>query len=249
MPHNRVKSLRDLPKLFAKPERTKTMGVTRHKTPERLDKIIQFIWNYQRNHAGESPPSLKMISENLPEIISMRWYIGLLEQEGRLEIVGVRPLKVVINRDHPKNKAAINRFMKLLERAEALEAAAAPQPVTVEEEHQAIVAREAETATADQVETDHLSEQEFHDWAAEKEEPSLETMLHNWGEAPPAQDTVRTMEEHQLSRSITRATEAQRTLDRENTVIGSAMPQLLKIADTRDLLSELVERGYVVSKR
>jgi hypothetical protein len=48
---------------------------------------------------------------------------------------------------------------------------------------------------------------------------------------------------------VSRYVDARRDLQAAQREIKTAMPQMIKVAETRDLVHELLERGYVVSKR
>lgn len=104
------------------------MGYTRKNTPERLDKLVQFIYHYQQQHAGETP-SRSVIANNTDiPADSVSWFIKLLVDDNRLERISNKPWRVRLL-EHPKNRAAIRRLEKALAAAtEAEQAAAANVP-------------------------------------------------------------------------------------------------------------------------
>lgn len=129
-----VHSLRELPLLYMTGEND--MGFKHKKTDEVLDRIIQVIWHYQQTHNNETPTQQFIFNELVEGKLlggaspsSMTWYTRLLIDDDRIEKISSRPFRVTI-RQHPKNRSAILRASRALEAQAALEAKPQPAPAT-----------------------------------------------------------------------------------------------------------------------
>jgi hypothetical protein len=251
---NRVKALDDIPLLYLRndnEEGEEKMGYERKNTPERLDKMIQFIWDYQRRHDGDSPKMVTIgthIGVSSPETATTFW-INKLIDEGRLNKISSRPFRVTIT-EHPANTKAIERFKRVLVARENAE----------EQERQRIRERQETDRQREQ----HEADRQAVFAAAEAEvtaetppaavlqdaRPTVPTPLPSRAFAPRAEVTRR---EPQVNDDhgdrVSRYVDARRDLQAAQREIKTAMPQMIKVAETRDLVHELLERGYVVSKR
>lgn len=240
---NRVKSLDDIPLLYVPPtpeEKGTDMGATYKRTHEKLDKIIQFIWDYQRQHNGETPKMVTIgthLGITNPEV-STSYFIAKLVDEGRIHKISSRPFRATINDDHHLNKKAINSWKRLLEAREKAE----------EEERQRIRERQAterqqedRAAVFEAVEAEQVPAAAIHD---ARPEPRTTAPLPSqaWREPTPQAINGEVDTVFRFNQARTELRDAQKA-------IKAAMPQMIKVAETRDLLSEIIERGYVVSKR
>lgn len=243
-----VKDLKDLPWLFDK-EGVTDMGATRKTTPERLDKIIQFIWDYQDKHNGETP-RMTTIGNHIGVMGagSMTYWINMLVDSGRLNKISSLPFRASINMDNRDNQKAIERFKRIRKQidahdAEERERIRAKQEyerkqAEQEEARQAVfAAAEAETAAA----TPAVVATQDVEPRPRTTEPLTRTAIASFTgrtEQPPANDD-----------SIFRFERARSELRDAQKAVKQAMPAMIKVAETRDLVHELLERGYVVSKR
>lgn len=241
---SKVKDFHDIPYLFLT-EGVSDMGSTRKSTPEKLDKIIQFVWDYQDKHNGETP-AINLIERqfNIAHQGGGYW-VNLLVDAGRLNRISTRPFRATIT-EHKDNRKAIDRFKQIRARIEQAEAAerdrirARQEEDRRTEDHNAVleamtIPEPAPTRTVDY-------EAERNNAAVPTPAIPLPAVVEQTHEGtrdtlePHVEDTV---EKFTRSRAETR--DATRALK-------PAMPQLIKIAETRDLMFELIERGYHVSK-
>lgn len=151
-----VHSFQDLPQLFTQ-ERKRVMGYQQKKTPELLDRIVQIVWHFQQLHGGATP-SREVIANEIGGKItlnSITYYITKLVEQDRLERIGTHaPLRLTI-RHHTKNTAAINRYKKLLEKIDHLEAKAeASKPAPAQTETPTSPAAQIEPAAPPEISRD-----------------------------------------------------------------------------------------------
>jgi hypothetical protein len=203
------------------------------RTEERMDKAIQFIWNYQRYHGGDTP-NMVTIGQN----------IGISDWKTGTPYLIARPFRATINMNDPKNKAAIHRFQRLLEKQEQAEAEER-QRILERQNTDRILKQRQEMSAAVTPETQKSSAARSRDAS-----PSTAALWHHHGtgggqlaQAIEAEGNGENVD------TICRFNEARISLRDAEKLIRQAMPQMIKVAATRDLLNELVERGYVVSKR
>lgn len=196
------------------------MGATRKSTPERLDRLIQFIWDFQQKHDGETPSQALLAKHNDIGASGVGYWINLLVDQRRLHKISVRPFRATI-KDHPQNTTAIDRFKHIRERVETLHA----------EERERI--REGPAASADVAEVAQDKEAVFASMPP-RTAPSSTTVPQPQPCAAPV------VEKYTVARAALVAAQKE---------VKAAMPQMLKIAESRDLVHELVERGYIVSKQ
>lgn len=238
---NKVTALQDIPELLLDdtllketPKVTMTRGPHK-KTLIALDKMVQFIWDYQEKHGGETP-KLNVIAQNagITNPSSATLFMNRLVDDGRINKISSTPFRVTLT-DHPTNKRAIESFKRLRAAKETFEA----------QERDRIRARQAEEATTAQLEQDKQALFTTHD-AQVMEKPAT---------VPPAEMPYG--KERELTSqtntdpyaAVARFLAARQETTLANKDLKRVMPQLVKVADTRDLMVELVERGYVVSKR
>lgn len=200
------------------------MGATRKSTPERLDKMIQFIWDYKRQHNGETPSQMLIGKQIAVDPTGVGYWVSLLVAEGRLHKISPRPFRCMIIDSHPKNKDAIRRFERILARVESEHAA----------ERDGIRAEQARNGATEQAESDTNAALEMVDAAKADVVP-----------APTV--PVVTLPTRNFDPEPYRAARAV-LVDRQKE-IKSMLPVWVKLAETRDLLCELVERGYAVSRK
>lgn len=248
---NRVHSFADIPQLYVI-EGESTMGATRKNTPERLDKIIQSIWNFQDRHKG-STPTLTMI-ENEVGIAPQGggYWINMLVDQGRLDKISGRPFRVTIT-DHPANTKAIEHFKGIRRKMDEHD----------EQERDRIRQDQERLRRADEREQSRQAVfAAMEDAAAgpsptatvlQDERPTVNNsrplLLTKKVEAPVVEPHVETPVESTHEDAVERFTRTRTEARDASKAVKAAMPQMLKVADTRDLVYELVERGYVVSKR
>jgi hypothetical protein len=231
-----VKDFSDIPLLFVEGE--VDMGAPRKTRAEKLDQIIQFIWDYQDKHEGATP-SQTLITRQCGLVSGGGfYYINLLIDEGRLNKIASNPFRATIT-DHKDNKRAIERFQRIRKLREQEE----------ERERDQIRERQAQEAETGQ--------------RADDKQALLETVTDTAvaeDRSPPPSPTpaperpLTYLEKHmgpqvapligKADRYVT-ASEQYRTAQRE---LKTEMPRLIKFADERDLVFELVSRGYTVSK-
>lgn len=231
-----VKDLSDIPLLFAEGEID--MGAPKKTRAELLDKVIQFIWDYQEKHNGETPQQTVIERHVGIKGSGGFYYIALLVEEGRLNKISSRPFRVTIT-SHPKNASAINRFKRLRQKQEEHD----------EQERQRIREEQERNATAEQMQNDKAAV-----FAA-----ASETMVAENENAPAEKPAIPLNQEKTESRAWDRQLSSLvQSADRYVTAsdqyraaqraLKSEMPRLIKFADERDLVFELVGRGYTVSK-
>lgn len=217
------------------------MGATYKRTHEKLDKIVQFIWDYQRQHNGETPKQVTIgthIGLTNPAI-STSYFIAKLVDEGRLHKISARPFRATINDDHVQNKKAINSWKRLLA---AREEAEEQERQRIREQQAKHFQQEDRTAVFEAVEAEQVPASRVHD--ARPTEPRTPAPLPSqaWREPTPQAINGEVDTVFRFNQARTELRDAQKA-------IKAAMPQMIKVAETRDLLSEIIERGYVVSKR
>jgi hypothetical protein len=234
----RVRDFRDIPLLFTEGEGK--MGSVRKTTPERLDKIIQFTWEYQQKHNGETP-TLEVIGRHVGVAAQgMGYYATMLVDAGRIDRISVRPFRATINMHHPANVKAIERYKRLLAKKEEHEENER-QRIRNEQDHvraseQLTSDREAifEVAGAGTVVADRAEAEVRH-------APETRSFMAS-DNRPPAP-----MQDPDVAK-VHRFNEAHSEVRAANRDIRQLMPRLLKIADERDLVMELINRGYTVKK-
>jgi hypothetical protein len=253
---NRVKSLDDIPLLFVpttpEEEKGNTMGATFKRTHEKLDKMVQFIWDYQRQHNGETPKMITIgthVGITNPGV-STSYFIAKLVDEGRINKISPRPFRCTINENHPLNKRAINGFKKLLAAREEAEEA---ERQRIREQQAAWKQQEDRTAVFEAVEAEQVPASRVHDARPTERPAPLPSVAFapRTNAAAVVQRTANdvTPVNGEPGDTIFRFNEARAELRDAQKAIKTAMPQMIKVAETRDLLTEIVERGYVVSKR
>ena len=216
------------------------------RTEERMDKAIQFIWNYQRYHGGDTP-NMVTIGQNIGISdwkTGTPYLIARLVGEGRLDKISSRPFRATINMNDPKNKAAIHRFQRLLEKQEQAEAEER-QRILERQNTDRILKQRQEMSAAVTPETQKSSAARSRDAS-----PSTAALWHHHGTGGgQLAQAIEAERNGENVDTICRFNEARISLRDAEKLIRQAMPQMIKVAATRDLLNELVERGYVVSKR
>jgi hypothetical protein len=241
-----VKSLNEIAHLYLKAEGGDEDMPNWKRTEERMDKAIQFIWNYQRLHGGNTP-RMVTIGQNIgikDWKTGTTYFITKLVDEGRLDKISSQPFRATINMSHPKNRSAIHRFQRLLEKQEQAEADER-QDIRERQETERILANRQEVFAAASAELEDGPAIRIHDHGPRTPAPGPDREAGGQQLIPrsEAQRNGETID------SILRFNEARTSLRDAEKVIRQAMPQMIKVAATRDLLNELVERGYVVSRR
>jgi hypothetical protein len=231
-----VRALSDIVELYTvQEEGAEDMGAPRKNRAERLDKIIQFIWDYQDRHAGLSP-TLEVIGRHVGiSAQAIGYYITILVDEGRLDRITVRPFRGRIIESNKQNQKAIDRFKRLREKMDEHHA----------EERDRIREEQERLARADQREKDRTAA-----LALVETKPEVESIpsSFNVSERPAiARNWERQMHPETMT-TMERYDQAQADLKSVNKEIRMMMPRLLKVADERDLVLELVNRGYRVDK-
>lgn len=208
-PH--VKTLRDLPKLFTT-KGDDDMPKMFKKTPARLDALVQNIWHFQQLHQGATPTgTLLEHGVDLPAG-SFTYYRNLLEMDERIALISHRPLRVTLKLSHPKNKAAIARKLRELEKLDQ-----APRQIAPELPFEGSPEPDTALVTA------------------------AYAVVNTLGSQAPDVDNAT------VAAASTYA-EATDVLADAKVRVRQMLPRLLTMAEARDLIHELVERGYVVSK-
>lgn len=225
-----VRDLRDIPLLFVNEGEEKMTGL-RKTTPEILDKIIQFIWDYKQKN-NDVTPAASVVERNVGNMASgsIYYFMTMLVNDGRLNKISSKPFRVTIT-DHPKNTKAIERFKRLLAKKEEFEA----------QERERIRAEQEKSRTDEERERDRQALFSAVEPApAQRDENRGEVVVM---ERPPV--PVETALRSNVDRFLGTSAEyraASRDLKKD-------LPKLLKIADERDLVYELVSRGYTVSRQ
>lgn len=99
------------------------------RTPEMLDRVVQVIWHYKQLHGEHTSPPTDVIANELGIHASgIGNYINKLENEGRLDRIQTRPIRVTLL-DHPMNKRAVKLYQRELEKAHKPLDMQAPKPV------------------------------------------------------------------------------------------------------------------------
>lgn len=233
-----VKDLKDIPYLFVTEReegKERKMGFTRKSTPERLDKIICTIWDYQQKHNGETPTMTFIGNQIGVHAQGMGYWINMLVDEGRINRIGERPFRATIT-DHKDNTKAISRFISLRGRKEALEA----------EERDRIRERQEEERRSEQLRTDHAK-------VLDAAKAELVPVQEAYSEVSAPERSLPTPVERPAMFADATAfgsyDAARKQLRDEGRRLKPLMPSVIKLAETRDLMLELIERGYQVSKR
>jgi hypothetical protein len=231
-----VRDLRDLPLLYVV-KGEDDMGAPKKTRAELLDKIIQFIWDYQDRHGGDTPQQNVVARHVGVDPGGIGYYIAILVDEGRLNKISPRPFRVTIT-DHKDNQKAIDRFKRIRERLERADAL----------ERDRIREEQGQLRETEQRETDRSAALAL---VAEAPAPaSSDTVVverpaiaRNWDRQlqPPAA-------KHETEDRLDQFTDAHARVREINKEVKAMMPKLLKITDERDLVFELVSRGYRVDK-
>lgn len=223
------------------------MGHTRKRTPELLDKLIVTIWSYQQEHKT-TPPSRLLLNE-IGVGRGFSYYRDMLEEQGRLKVLSVKPLHAVVL-DHPANTKAIMNH--LAEEKRRLAAPPTPEPAPTPEPEP-----EPEVQTRDYA----------AEFAADYEDATV-TVGQAFGrkvaelqvDAPPLAEgdtyTVSglniSVEPEPTPEPMTYGDISARTATAAEMLrhVGKT-PDRSGLADykTGELILELIERGYTVSKR
>lgn len=216
-----VKSLDDIPELFVTKGENE-MGWTRKNTPEKLDKIIQFIWDYQDKHNGDTP-NVSVIGRHVGiDPTGMGYWITMLVDQGRLDKISSRPFRATIT-PNPKNASAIDRFKRIRERIAQSEA----------EERDRVRAEQDEQRQREQTLENRNAALSLSEPAVLSETVTAE-VVHD--------DRV------QPDDRLFKFTDAHARVREVNREVKALMPKLLRVADERDLVFELLTRGYRVDK-
>jgi hypothetical protein len=220
-----VRDFKEIPLLFVKEGDEEVTG-RRKTTAEVLDKIIQFIWDYKQRHNDETPAA-SVVERHVGGVGrgSIYYFMSMLVDEGRLNKISSKPFRVTIS-SHPKNASAIERFKRLLAKKEQVEA----------EERDRIRAEQEQTREVEQREADR---QALFSATAVSDNANAEVAVKE-RPAPSTQDAIIPATERFLN-----AGREYRAASRD---LKMDMPRLLKIADERDLVYELVSRGYTVAR-
>jgi hypothetical protein len=218
-----VHDFREIPLLFVS-EGEKKMGATRKTTPEVKDKIIQFLWDYQDKHNGDTPAQVVIGRHSGINPSGIGYWLGLLIDDGRLNKISSNPFRATIT-DHPKNKSAIERFKRLRQRIEDAN----------EREREQIRQRQAEDAQTEQLQQDRA--------AVFAAAPTVEALP-----APVAGNNGAPVVAAPEVQAIDRLARTRGDYLHAQKAVKSEMPKLLKIADERDLVFELISRGYTITK-
>lgn len=234
----KVRALSDIVDLFVMEEGEKNMGGPKKTRAELLDKMVQFIWDYQDRHGGDTP-RVNVIERHL-NIANAGggYYIAILVDQGRINKISSHPFRVTIT-DHPLNLKAIDRFKKIRERLERAD----------ENERKQIRERQEREAAEEQRATDHNAA------LALVGQPHSDTVVADTPapvkvfERPAiARSWERQMDPNSETDRLTEFTNAHTRVREINKEVKALMPKLLRIADERDLVFELLSRGYRVDK-
>jgi hypothetical protein len=235
---NRVKDFQDLPELFIEEtEKEKTMGATHKKTAQTLDKMVQFIWDYQDKHEGATPTLTTVANHvGVKNSASATYFMNKLVDDGRVDKISSMPFRVSIT-DHKDNQRAIASFQRLRAMKEQFE----------DGEREKIRAEQDRLKRADEREANKTELYAAHN--TQVTERPTETIMAPTTTTPAPGFATRVRPENPTTEPIGRFLAARQEATLADRDIKSVMPQLIKVADTRDLMFELVTRGYVVSKR
>jgi hypothetical protein len=237
----RVHDFRDIPLLFTEGE--DKMGAPKKTRAELLNKIVQFIWDYQQKHNGETP-ALGVIGTHVGvKAEGMGYYAAILVDEGRIDRIGVRPFRVSIT-DHKENKRAITSYQRLLAKKEQHEA----------EERDRIRERQGEERVAEQRTSDRetvlaaASDTVVDDRPPPSKAPETRTFDRPAIAGAWERQTGTGPQQDPDALKVERFNDAQARVREVNREVKALMPKLLKIADERDLVFELISRGYTVKR-
>lgn len=234
-----VRDLRDLPLLYVVRGENE-MGAPKKTRAELLDKMIQFIWDYQDRHNGETP-MLNVVGRHVGvEHAGVGYYINLLVDEGRLSRIGARPFRVTIT-EHKENQKAIDRFKRIRERLERADEAER-QRIRNEQEH----LRESEQRAEDSTAALNLVGDDTV--VADRSKTEVEVTPFRMSEVGKVARNWGRQSHSEAMTPIERFDDAQARVREVNREVKAMMPKLLKITDERDLVFELVSRGYRVDK-
>lgn len=238
-----VHSFRELPLLYMTGDND--MGYPRKVTPLILDRIVQVIWWYQHEHNGETPEQIfiynelageKLLSGNSPS--SMTLFTKYLIDEDRIEVISRRPYRVTIREKHPKNKRAIKQAIKALTAAGMMPS---DEPPT------AVLEGPADVIVCD-TPAEVLRE------TAEK----LEAAITGPEPGPEPEPTLGTRSPYAVYNSLPKwashrgpmnwneLDQLVKSLGGDLTAIASQF--VLSTAKPGDLLEQLLDRGYTISK-
>jgi len=197
----------------------------RKTTPEVLDKIVQFVWDYQDKHNGDTP-TIEAIGRHVGfSGQSGGYFIGLLIDDGRFNKISSRPFRVTIA-DHPMNKSAISRWKRIRDQIERDEAA----------ERDRIRQEQDKAAQGEQLQQDKQAL--FSAMTTEPGHPLVPASL-----SPQPQQAL-----DFAGPAVERFNDTRKAMREAQSGVKAAMPQLLKLADERDLVFEVVQRGYSVQR-
>jgi Mn-dependent DtxR family transcriptional regulator len=240
---NKVTTLQDIPELLLddtllkETPKMKTPGTRgpAKKTLIALDKMVQFIWDYQQKNGGDTP-KLTTIAQNagVTNPSSATIFMNRLIDDGRVNKISSMPFRVTLT-DHPANRRAIESFKRLRAAKETFEA----------QERDRIRARQTEEAAITQLEQDKQALFTAADTQLMEKPATVPTMEQPYGKTEQ-EPVARTTDPHA---AVARFLAARQETTLANKDLKRVMPQLVKVADTRDLMVELIERGDVVSKR
>jgi hypothetical protein len=244
----RVNDLKDIHEIFIE-EKEQDMGATRKKTPEMLDKMIQFIWDYQQKNKGATPSMIQTAREVGINPSSTYYFFDLLVNEGRINKISSHPFRVTVT-GHKDNTKAVQRFLKIRDLKEKAEAEERDRIRATQEAERVTETREADrqalfAAPADASEQDPLGATGATTTLPPQEtKRSVARIEAEAYEEPPA-DVMDAFREAvaALPKAVTKRFNVKFEVQKP------AMPQLIKTADTRDLVLELIERGYSISQR
>lgn len=237
-----VKAFSDLLMIY---EKENEMGrVAAKEIPIRKDKIVQFVWDYQQKHDGDTP-HMGLIG-NMLDIVptAARNWVARLVDDDRVELISTNPLRIRLL-DHPKNTAAIERYKRLLAAKEKHEESEREQ-IRNRQQHEAKEAKK--TADREAVLNEPLSDEE-RETAAKR----IIEAQRNGRDIPTATTETTTMTTTPATPDVVdRVNSYARTamdLTQEETLMRAVMPELLPLADDRDLVMEMLKRGYAVQGR
>lgn len=237
-----VRDFSDIPLLFVVDEGEKKVPGQRKTTPEKLDKIIQFVWDYQDKHNGITPTL-----ENIGRHVGISgqgtgYFVNILIDDGRLNKISGRPFRATIVEDHPKNRSAIMRFKRIREKIEQAE----------EAERNRIREEQAQLVRADQREADKQALFSAVEPAQVRDEVTAEVKTMERPAIATAWEEQTDTRQRPLSpeaQTVQRYSDAETRRREVTREVKQMMPKLLKVADERDLVYELVTRGYTVSRQ
>lgn len=235
---NCVKTFEEIPFLFSDNEEENDMAdgrkghtkIKKKDIPAHKDRIIQFIWDYQQKHSGDTPTNTAIAQHMGQTPGPMRLWLNRLYDDKRIDIIATNPLRITVL-DHAKNTNAIERFKRLSKMREEHE----------EREREQIRERQAQDKAAEEA----MAEQE------RRNAVSAELLGNTLNEAPPKADFEMPQTRpanDPVSDAVVGYTRAARASEEMEPYIKAVMHRLLPLAESRDMVAELVERGYTVTK-